>query len=179
MPPPRTGPESNRAGWTAGCCVPGAGPRCKQISAHADAIPAIVAWYRRRDLPPRLAIPDRLLAVPAGLVCEHTERILVRDVSVGDPDGSPASHAGVQLVDAPDGTRWVGLSELRVAGDRHSATRVCETLLAWGARHGATRGYLRIGEHDTDAIALAESLGFRLHHRCRYFPVRPGTWDTV
>ena len=118
-----------------------------EISAHTDAIPAIVAWYQRRDLPPRLAIPDRLLAVPPGLACEHTERILVRDVG------------------EPDGTQWVGLSvsELRAADDQQ----------------GATRCYIRIGENDTDAIALAESLGFRLHHRCRYFPVPPGTWDTV
>jgi N-acetylglutamate synthase len=159
-----------------------------EISANASAIPAIVAWYTSRGLTPRLAIPDRLLRVPPGLTSEYTERVLVRDVG-DEPDGSRAgvtlgatadrelAHAAV--TDAPDGTRWVGLSEVRAADDLRGAIRVCEELLAWGALHGATRGYLRVGERDTNATTLAESLGFRLHHRSRYFSVRSGTWDTV
>src|ERR1700760_2771577 len=46
-------------------------------SADQAAIPAIVDWYRSRDLTPRLAIADRLLKLPgAG---EHPNRVLVRD----------------------------------------------------------------------------------------------------
>jgi hypothetical protein len=162
------------------------------VSARPDTIPAIAAWYADRDLTPRLAIPDRLLRPPAGLAAEHQDRMLVRDVR--EPDGSPemgapptcerhasvtlgAAVARAALTDAPDGTRWVGLSEVRAAHDEHDARRVCEALLAWGAHRGATRGYLRVGDHDTQTIALAESLGFRLHHRSRYFPVRTGIWD--
>jgi N-acetylglutamate synthase len=151
-------------------------------SARADALPAIVAWYTDRHLTPRLAIPDRLLRLPAGLSAEREERVLVLDVPEGHPVVSPASGRCSQLgefaraavTDAPDGTRWVGLSAIRVA---ESAGPSWEALLAWSASRGATRGYLRVDDHDTHAIALAESLGFRLHHRCRYFPVQSGTWD--
>jgi N-acetylglutamate synthase len=161
----RAGPDADLA---ANSAVP------LDISASTDSIPAIVAWYADRGLTPRLVIPDRLLRVPAGLTAEREERMLVRDVR--RPDGSPERHASVTLddeghasvtlgaqagaraavADAPDGTRWVGLSE---------AGPSCEALLAWGARRGATRAYVRVGEREANAIALAESLGFRLHHR--------------
>ena len=49
------------------------------ISARSDSLPAIVAWYAERGLVPRLLIPDRLLPVPAGLIPEREERVLVRD----------------------------------------------------------------------------------------------------
>jgi hypothetical protein len=208
------------------------------ISAHLSAVPAIVAWYDRRDLTPRLAIPDRLLPPPPGLTAERAERILVRDVrdmSTSEPDpsvtlsgrpddawlrtcereipvdvltavidgelmfgvrtgvgGTPPRAGGTPtrlrgtvaraaVTDAPDGKRWVGLSALRAADGPAAAdlVRLCEALLAWGANRGATRGYVRVGDDDTGKITLAESLGFRLHHRLRYFPAQSGTWDSV
>jgi N-acetylglutamate synthase len=90
----------------------------------------------------------------------------------------PAGAVGrAAVTDAPDGTRWVGLSEVRAADDQGAdgpAPRLCEALLTWGAQRGATRGYLRV--HDADTTTLAESLGFRLHHRTRYFlAASPGT----
>lgn len=115
------------------------------ISAHASAIPAIIDWYRQRDLEPWLAIPDRLLRLPPGVLSERTEQILVRDLS------GP-------VTDAPDGTRWVGLRSPVAA----------EALLARAAGRGATRAYLQLGDDDADNLALAASLGFRLHHRRRY-----------
>jgi len=81
------------------------------ISASSGSIPAIVAWYAERGLTPRLLIPDRLLRVPAGLIAERVERVLVRGI----------------------------------------------------------RAWMTVDERDTDAIARAESQGFRLHHRRRYF----------
>ncbi len=191
------------------------------ISASADTIPSIRTWYARRDLTPRLAIPDRLLQLPPGLAAEREEHVLVRDVR--EPDASPEGHAGASpasgrwpqldnrrhasvtfaavidgelvfgahpsvavaraaVTDAPDGTRWVGLSALRATDDTSAPGplgRLYEALLAWGARRGATRGYLRVGQHDSATTALAQSLGFRLHHRSRYFPAQPGGWDTV
>ena len=188
------------------------------ISAHASTIPAIVAWYARRDLTPRLAIPDRLLRLPAGWASERVERVLVGDVSGREPDQSVTlsarpddawlrlyhrevpfdvltavvdgelmfgtypglAVARAAVTDAPDGTQWVGLSAICAADDQAGpASRVCEALLAWGARRGASRSYVRVGDDDTSAITLAESLGFRLHHRCRYFPAPSGRWDTV
>jgi N-acetylglutamate synthase len=88
-----------------------------------------------------------------------------------------ATVARAAVTDAPDGSRWVGLSAIPAANDSVDAQVLCEALLAWGAGRGATRGYLRVP--DTGATALGESLGFRLHHRRRYFPVQPSSWDTV
>ena len=86
--------------------------------------------------------------------------------------------ARAAVTDAPDGARWVGISAVRWAADadERAAADVCESLLAWGAGRGATRGYMRVP--DTGAT-LAAALGFRLHHRRRYVPVRPGAWDSV
>ena len=164
-----------RAGKSATLAANSAVPL--NISANADAIASIFAWYTQRNLTPRLAIPDRLLQLPAGLRVDGIEQVLVRDVP--EPDGAhelgerDAAVAGAAVTDAPDGTRWVGLSALR-ATDKASVGRQYEALLAWGARHGATRGYLRIGDQDSGTATLAHSLGFRLHHRSRYFTAQPG-----
>jgi N-acetylglutamate synthase len=88
------------------------------------------------------------------------------ELAFGAHAGGAVARAAV--TDAPDGTRWVGLSALCAADHRTAAAgRLCEALLSWGAQRGATRGYLRA--HAAGATALAESLGFRLHHRTRYF----------
>ncbi len=174
------------------------------ISASSAAIPAIVDWYTRRGLTPRLAIADRLLRVPG--VGEQANAVLVREVSsAGGPDPSVrlSAHpddawlrlyrrevpidvltavvdgelafgmyadlavARASVTDAPDGTRWVGLSALRSA-DQGAGRALCEALLAWGAARGATRGYVRVLDDDHAAADLAQSLGFALHHRARY-----------
>jgi N-acetylglutamate synthase len=171
------------------------------LSANLGAVPAIVAWYQERGLSPWLAIPDRLLPLPPGLMSERTERVMVRDVSdmvarkaipsitlspgpdaVIDGELMFGTHAGgavarAAVTAAPDGTRWVGLSAIHGTDNGVDAQVLCETLLAWGADRGATRGYLRVP--DTGAAALADSLGFRPHHRRHYVPVPPGSWDTV
>jgi hypothetical protein len=181
-----------RAGPGAGLAANSAVPL--GISARTSTVPAIVDWYARRGLTPRLAIPDRLLRLPPGVPVEHTERVLVRDVSPGaEPDPSvtlsagplPAaldgelvfgSHPGgavarAVLTEAPDGTRWVGLSEIP-AGEEQAATMLCTALLSWGADRGATRGYLIADDtddtNDTKAMDVADALGFRLHHARRY-----------
>jgi N-acetylglutamate synthase len=195
-----------RAGHGVTFCANSAVP--VENSADLAAIPAIVDWYRQRDLTARLAIADRLLRLPgAG---EHANRMLVRDVRTAEPDPSVrlsahpdeawlqlyqrevpvdvltavvggelvfGTHADLataraSVTDAPDGTRWVGLSAVRVADQRLDAGRaVCEALLAWGAARGATRGYVRILDDDHAAAGLAQSLGFALHHRARYVTV--------
>jgi hypothetical protein len=162
-------------------------------SATQAAIPAIVDWYRSRDLPPRLAVADRLLRLPDR---GESANVLVRDVHAAEPatavelstlptsgpipadvltavvDGELifGTHADAAaraaVTDAPDGTRWVGLSAL------HKETpELCETLLAWGASRGATRGYLRVPDGDRPMADLARSLGFGLHHRVRFITV--------
>lgn len=145
----RAGPDDTNA---ANSAVP------LDISATQSAIPAIVDWYRSRDRVPRLAVPDRLLRLPDK--GEHANRMMVCDVQA-NPDVEPsASATQAAVTDAPDGTRWVGLSRIDTAS--------CEALLAWGASRGATRGYLRIAEDDRATAELARTLGFVLHHHARY-----------
>ncbi|BBY06905.1 N-acetylglutamate synthase, CG3035 family [Mycobacterium noviomagense] len=179
------------------------------VSANTNAIPAIVDWYGRRGLTPRLAVPDRLLRRP--VTGGQPRRMLVRDAHVTDLDPSVSlvsrpDDDWLRLYDrpvpidvltaildgeltfgrwadeavgraamtaAPDGTRWVGLSALRIATDRH-ATALCEALLSWGASRGATRGYIRLSDEATILAGVIESLGFRLHHRSRYLTVTAG-----
>lgn len=83
------------------------------------------------------------------------------ELMFGTHKGKAVARAAV--TDAPNGTRWVGLSELSTA-DRP----LCEALLAWGAGRGATRGYVRVLDDDNAAAEVAQSLGFALHHRARY-----------
>jgi N-acetylglutamate synthase len=175
-----------------------------QVSASPAAIPAIVDWYTRRGLTPRLAIADRLLRLPG--VGERANAVLTRDVSTAHsvpsvrlsarPDdawlrlyrqdvpmdiltavvdgelvfGTHAEKAVARasVTDAPDGTRWVGLSAMRVTDDG-AGRALCETLLGWGAARGATRGYIRVRDDDHVTAGLAHSMGFALHHRARYF----------
>ncbi|HZU47206.1 MAG TPA: GNAT family N-acetyltransferase [Mycobacterium sp.] len=80
------------------------------------------------------------------------------------------------VTDAPDGTRWVGLSALRIVSGRH-ASALCEALLSWGASRGATRGYIRLSDEMTLAGSVIESLGFTLHHRSRYVIAQPRLWS--
>ncbi|HXS84595.1 MAG TPA: GNAT family N-acetyltransferase [Mycobacterium sp.] len=140
----RAGPDDT---YAANSAVP------LDISATQSAIPGIVDWYRSRDRIPRLAVPDRLLRLPDQ--GEHANRMMVCDVHPG-PD---IEQSGAVITDAPDGTRWVGLSRIREGSG---------ALLAWGASHGATRGYVRIAEADRATAELARTLGFVLHHHARY-----------
>ncbi|HZC51380.1 MAG TPA: GNAT family N-acetyltransferase [Mycobacterium sp.] len=178
-----------RAGRDAALCANSAVPL--DISASPATIPAIADWYERRGLTSWLAFPDRLLRPPPGLTAEHTERVSVCDVSSVTPALRPDAsvtleqrsaeswlmfgvHAGgaearAAVTDAPDGTRWVGLSSIRAA-DEQAAAALCRALLAWGADGGATRAYM--GVDDADATTLTDALGFRLHHRRRYVPAR-------
>lgn len=58
------------------------------MSATQSAIPQIALWYRRRDLVPRLFVPDRLLRLPDE--GQHANRVMVRDVPAADSGGEAA-----------------------------------------------------------------------------------------
>lgn len=100
--------------------------------------------------------------------------------AVADGEAVFASIAGTAVARAavtssPDGTRWVGLSELRVAAGqrrRGQARRVCAALLSWGHEHGATRAYVQVRSEDDAAFGLFESLGFTAQHHSRYLDAR-------
>lgn len=109
-------------------------------------------------------------------------RIYDRDVpvevltAVVDGEAIFATVAGVAVAraavtDSPDGTRWLGLSALKVAKDqrrRGHARSLCTALLSWGADRGAHRAYTQVLDDNASAANLFESIGFTLHHRSRY-----------
>jgi N-acetylglutamate synthase len=115
-------------------------------------------WLRlyERDLP-----VDVLTAVVDGEVAFAT----IADAAVGR----------AAVTEAPDGSRWVGMSAVRVTEDRRRrghARRLCASLLAWGFRRGAARAYVQVLVDNTAAIALYESMGFSRQHRSRYVDAR-------
>lgn len=183
------------------------------LFAQHSTIPAIIDWYDRRGLPPRLAVPERLLRLPENIPTVFQTRTLVREVIAGaaaddvvlasHPDtdwlavhgaGTPvevltavaegevvfAAIPGVAVgraavTEGPDGTRWVGLSALRVAdGERGKGYGrvICAALQAWGHDRGATRGYARVDSTDADAFAFCQAVGFTGQHRTRYLDAR-------
>ncbi|MGE0221595.1 N-acetylglutamate synthase, CG3035 family [Mycolicibacterium sp.] len=90
-------------------------------------------------------------------------------VAFGELAGAAVGRAAV--TEAPDGTRWVGVSSVYVSPDarrRGLAGALCSGLLAWGESHGATRGYVQVVAENTGARALYESMRFVVHHRSRY-----------
>ncbi|WP_193044564.1 N-acetylglutamate synthase, CG3035 family [Mycolicibacterium baixiangningiae] len=90
-------------------------------------------------------------------------------VGFGRIDDAAVGRAAV--TPAHDGTRWVGLSAVRVAEDRRRrghARTLCAGLLTWGARSGATHAYVQVLADNDGAIALYESMGFTAQHRERY-----------
>lgn len=75
------------------------------------------------------------------------------------------------VTSAPDGTRWLGISSVRVAPDARReghARSVCAALLAWGHAQGATSAYVQVQTDNDAAITLYRSMGFGLHHTGRY-----------
>jgi GNAT superfamily N-acetyltransferase len=79
------------------------------------------------------------------------------------------------VTDAPDGTRWAGLSAVRVTdGHRRKghARELCSALLAWAAEQGARNCYVQVLADNAPAIALYEQLGFATQHRARYVDAR-------
>lgn len=82
-----------------------------------------------------------------------------------------AAVGRVAVTTAPGGRVWAGLSDVAVLEPerRHGLGRnVCSELLAWAASRGATHAHVRVPDDNAAALALAESMGFRLHHRARY-----------
>lgn len=91
------------------------------------------------------------------------------EVTFGVLGGAAVGRAAV--TDAPDGTRWVGLSAVHVKEEARRtglARTLCAGLLAWAGQRGATRAYVQVVADNAEALALYESMGFSVHHRARY-----------
>jgi N-acetylglutamate synthase len=116
------------------------------------------AWLQlyRRDVP-----VDVLTAVVGGQVVFAS----ISDAAVGR----------AAVTDSLDGSRWLGMSAVRVAEEqrrRGHARALCAALMAWGADRGATRAYVQVLVDNTVGIALYESMGFAVQHRSRYVDAR-------
>lgn len=88
---------------------------------------------------------------------------------VGDDGLLAIGRAAV--TEAPDGTRWLGLSALWTspAARRQGLSReVMQTLIAWGAERGATRIYVQAEASNRVAGTWYRRAGFALHHTYRY-----------
>lgn len=110
-----------------------------------------------RTISPR-NIPDGVLSA-----------VIDGEVAFGELAGVAVGRAAV--TEAPDGTRWAGLSAVHVSGDarrRGLARTLCSGLLVWAREHGATRAYVQVVADNAPARALYESMGFGVHHRSRY-----------
>ncbi|MCH9766987.1 MAG: GNAT family N-acetyltransferase [Actinomycetia bacterium] len=91
------------------------------------------------------------------------------EVAFGELAGAAAGR--VAVTDAPDGTRWAGLSAVQVAevARRQGLARsLCAGLLDWARGRGAKRAYVQVVTENTAARTLYESMGFTAHHRSRY-----------
>lgn len=110
-----------------------------------------------RKLDPR-AIPEEVLTAVVG-----------GEVAFGELGGVAVGR--VAVTDAPDGTRWAGLSAVHVCPDARRQGRaraLCSGLLDWSRVHGADRAYVQVLTDNAPAQAFYESLGFGVHHRSRY-----------
>ena len=91
------------------------------------------------------------------------------EVAFGEFSGVAVGRASV--TEAPDGTRWAGLSAVHVAAPARRqgvARMLCSGLLDWARGRGAARAYVQVVADNAHARALYESMGYGVHHRSRY-----------
>lgn len=99
----------------------------------------------------------------------------VLDGAVGFTTVADAAVGRGAVTPAPDGTRWLGISQVHTVAQarrRGHARAVCEALLHWGAEQQARRAYVQVAADDPAAVALVTALGFRLHHCGRFLPAQ-------
>jgi RimJ/RimL family protein N-acetyltransferase len=132
-----------------------------------------------RDLP--MGQPDAMVTLaprPDATWLALYERRVPVDVLTAVVDGDvvfatrdDAAVGRGAITAAPDGTRWAGMSAVRVADTRRReghARALCLALMAWAAERDAHRCYVQVLVDNAPAIALYEQLGFATQHRARY-----------
>ncbi|KUI23737.1 GNAT family N-acetyltransferase [Mycobacterium sp. GA-2829] len=160
-------------GLTPWLAVPDRLVRLDITDAHLESI-VMVRAVTDDDAAPQTTIasePDQQWLtvyqrdVPLGVLTA----VVDGQVAFGRIEDAAVGRAAVTT--AHDGTRWVGLSAVRVAEDRRRqghARTLCADLLTWGARSGASHAYVQVLSDNDGAIALYESMGFTAQHRERY-----------
>ena len=114
-----------------------------------------------------LALYER--EVPVGVLTA----VVDGDVVFATRGDAAVGRAAVTV--APDGTRWAGMSAVRVAEGRRReghARALCSALMAWATERGAHHCYVQVLVDNAAAIALYERLGFTTQHRARYIDGR-------
>jgi N-acetylglutamate synthase len=151
--------------------------RLPEIDAHLETVVMV------RDVPS--SEPDAAVSL-APAPGEAWLRLYQRDLPVevltavvgGEVVFASVAEAAVgraAVTDAPGGSRWVGLSAVRVveaARRRGYARELCSALLAWGSQRGAMRAYVQVLVDNTAGIGLYEAMGFVVQHRSRYVDAR-------
>lgn len=132
------------------------------FSAVIADLPAVVDFYAARGLPPLIALPERLLPVRA----EGTQqtRVMVRDITPGDPEPSAA-----ELLDRPDDS-WLACYRRDVPVEVLTAVVDGEVVFASSAGAAVGRGAVTRAPDGTawlgiSAVAVAADRRRRGHGR--------------
>ena len=149
----------------------------RRVAAHMETVVMV------RDVPHGAPDPTVTFAArPDKRWLRLFERDVPVDVLGAVVDGAvvfatrgDAAVGRAAVTTAPDGTRWAGMSAVRVA-DQHRrqghARALCSALMAWAAGQGAQRCYVQVLVDNAAALTLYEQLGFTAQHRTRYFDAR-------
>ncbi|HEV7853464.1 MAG TPA: GNAT family N-acetyltransferase [Mycobacterium sp.] len=143
------------------------------VAAHLETVVMV------RDLPAGQSDATVTLAPrPDARWLRLYERAVPVDVLSAVVDGvvvfatrDDAAVGRAAVTTAPDGTRWAGMSAVRVADGRRReghARALCLALMAWATEQGADRCYVQVLADNVPAIGLYEQLGFTTQHRARY-----------
>jgi N-acetylglutamate synthase len=129
------------------------------VSAKLDAVPAIVEWYRRRGLTPKLAVPDRLVRLPSGVAGERETLVMVAPATASDRNRclmSPAQRLQptVTLSPVPD-AEWLRLYRRDVPVAVLTAVVDGEVVFAARAGAGVGRGAVTVAPDGTRWAGLS------------------------
>jgi GNAT superfamily N-acetyltransferase len=77
-----------------------------EVRGDRSALPAIIDWYAARDVPPLLAVPDRLFRVPPGVPTDGENVVMTTDVATDSPAPASTVTSAVRMTDRPD-AQWL------------------------------------------------------------------------
>ena len=149
----------------------------RRVPVHLDTVVMV------RDLPAgEPGVTVTLAPRPDARWLALYERKVPVDVLTAVVDGDvvfatrgAAAVGRAAVTSAPDGTRWAGMSAVRVADGRRReghARALCLALMAWATERAAHHCYVQVLVDNAPAIAFYEHLGFTTQHHARYIDGR-------